>query len=94
MQTSVLPSLKQVNGQVHIMTGTFSYMFGLNAKYQSFYLEKNSPSKLPCSSACFTREVYVSFDGTNTKTPLLKQSGQPISGAADSSSLSNSSSTF
>jgi hypothetical protein len=31
--------------------------------------------------------VYVSFEGTNTNTPELKQSGHPTSGAADSSGL-------
>lgn len=36
----------------------------------------------------------VSVDGRKTKTPELKQSGQPASGAADSSSRSKSSSEF
>ena len=37
---------------------------------------------------------YVSKDGLNTKTPELKQSGQPTSDAAENSSRSNKSSTF
>lgn len=52
------------------------------------------PSKLPCSEQYSSSLVYVSRDGRNTNTPELKQSGQPGSGAADSSSLSNSSSIF
>jgi hypothetical protein len=36
--------------------------------------------------------LNVSFDGLKTKTPELKQSGHPASGAADNSSLSNKSS--
>ena len=36
----------------------------------------------------------MSLEGRRTKTPELKQSGHPASGAADNSSLSNSSSTF
>lgn len=38
--------------------------------------------------------LYVSSEGLKTKTPELKQSGQPASGAADNSSLLNNSSTF
>lgn len=52
------------------------------------------PSKLPCSEQYSSSLVYVSRDGWNTNTPELKQSGHPGSGAADSSSLSNSSSIF
>lgn len=56
--------------------------------------EKFSPSKLPFSEQNVSSFLCVSLDGLNTNTPELKQSGQPGSGAADSSSLSNSSSTF
>lgn len=52
------------------------------------------PSKLPWDMANLRSESYVSSEGRNTKTPELKQSGHPASGAADSSSLSNNSSTF
>ena len=52
------------------------------------------PSKLPLVIAKLSKDSYVSSDGLNTKTPELKQSGQPASGAADNSSLSKSSSTF
>ena len=37
---------------------------------------------------------YVLCEGTNTKTPELKQSGHPASGAAENSSRSKSSSEF
>lgn len=53
---------------------------------------QDPPSKLPCSEQYSSRLAYVSSDGRNTNTPELKQSGQPGSGAADSSSLSKSSS--
>jgi len=52
------------------------------------------PSKLPVVRANWSRDAYVAFDGRNTNTPELKQSGQPTSGAADSSSRSNNSSMF
>lgn len=52
------------------------------------------PSKLPVCLASSIRSWKVCNDGSNTNTPELKQSGQPMSGAADSSSRSNSSSTF
>ena len=52
------------------------------------------PSKLPCETAKSSSARYVSREGTKTKTPELKQSGQPASGAADSSSRSNRSSMF
>lgn len=54
----------------------------------------NIPSKLPRSAANVIKLLKVSADGLKTKTPELKQSGQPTSGAADSSSRSNSSSQF
>lgn len=53
-----------------------------------------SPSKLPVSLQNSSSFSCVSLDGLKTKTPELKQSGQPGSGAADSSSLSKSSSMF
>ena len=52
------------------------------------------PSKLPCVTAHCNKPLYVSSEGLKTKTPELKQSGHPTSGAADNSSLSNRSSTF
>lgn len=52
------------------------------------------PSKLPCPFIHWSRALYVSSDGRNTKTPELKQSGQPASGAAENSSRSNNSSIF
>lgn len=52
------------------------------------------PSKLPWRLAWSSSLVWVCRDGLKTNTPELKQSGQPGSGAADSSSLSNSSSTL
>lgn len=53
-----------------------------------------SPSKLPFSLQNVSSFSCVSLDGLKTNTPELKQSGQPGSGAADSSSLSKSSSIF
>jgi hypothetical protein len=38
--------------------------------------------------------LKVSMEGLKTKTPELKQSGQPASGAAENSSRSKSSSQF
>lgn len=55
---------------------------------------KEVPSKLPCSFIHWSRALYVSSDGRNTKTPELKQSGQPASGAAENSSRSKRSSIF
>lgn len=52
----------------------------------------HSPSKLPFSEQAVISFSYVSLEGWKTNTPELKQSGQPGSGAADSSSLSNNSS--
>ncbi len=60
----------------------------LNLK--SIYL----PSKLPNCKAKSIRDLNVSKEGLYTKTPELKQSGQPTSGAAESSSRSDSSSQF
>ena len=57
-------------------------------------LSTDPPSKLPVCLAISSKLPNVSSDGSNTNTPELKQSGQPISGAAESSSRSNSSSTF
>ena len=62
-----------------------------------FFFLKNarvSPSKLPFSLQNWSSFSCVSLDGLKTNTPELKQSGQPGSGAADSSSLSKSSSIF
>lgn len=56
------------------------------------YSLRDSPSKLPCSVQNWSSLAWVSMEGQKTNTPELKQSGQPGSGAADSSSLSNSSS--
>jgi hypothetical protein len=53
-----------------------------------------SPSKLPWRAAWRSRRPWVSNEGSKTNTPLLKQSGHPGSGAADSSARSNSSSTL
>lgn len=53
-----------------------------------------SPSKLPFSPQNASSFSCVSLDGLKTNTPELKQSGQPGSGAADSSSRSKSSSIF
>lgn len=50
------------------------------------------PSKDPSVSAILTSPLKVSADGLKTKTPELKQSGQPMSGVADNSLRSNSSS--
>lgn len=52
------------------------------------------PSKLPCCRAWVQRLAWVWREGRKTNTPELKQSGQPGSGAAESSSHSKSSSTF
>lgn len=52
------------------------------------------PSKLPvCTANCAIFSNVPKF-GRKTNTPLLKQSGQPTSGAADNSSRSNNSSQF
>lgn len=56
--------------------------------------ECHSPSKLPLSEQAVRSFPYVSLEGRKTNTPELKQSGQPGSGAAESSSLSNNSSMF
>lgn len=52
------------------------------------------PSKLPCCRAWTRRLAWVWREGRKTNTPELKQSGQPGSGAAESSSRSKSSSTL
>ena len=62
--------------------------------FRYFITNTNLPSKLPWAIAKSRRALKVVSEGTKTKTPVLKQSGQPGSGAADSSSLSNSSSQF
>lgn len=54
----------------------------------------SAPSNDPWLAAKVVIEANVCWDGVNTKTPELKQSGQPTSGAADNSSRSNSSSQF
>jgi len=57
-------------------------------------VKQHLPSKLPAVSAKAMSFPYVSALGLNTKTPELKQSGQPTSGAAENSSRSKSSSLF
>lgn len=52
------------------------------------------PSKEPFAAAKEVNEAKVCWEGLKTKTPELKQSGQPTSGAAESSSRSNNSSQF
>lgn len=52
------------------------------------------PSKLPFWTANCVNLAKVSRFGRKTKTPELKQSGQPTSGAAENSSRSKSSSQF
>lgn len=66
-----------------------SYRAGTDTKEK-----KNSPSKLPLWIAHSKIASYVALDGSNTNTPELKQSGQPMSGTAENSSLSKSSSQF
>jgi len=78
---------KRLSYSVKPSSKTFQRLLGV---YKWCHL----PSKLPKSTANCSRALYVSIDGRNTNTPELKQSGQPASGAADSSSRSNSSSTF
>lgn len=75
----------------------FSFQFKWFSRFTfqwPFEAQKVLPSKLPFSLQNSSSFSCVSLDGLKTNTPELKQSGQPGSGAADSSSRSNSSSTF
>lgn len=55
-------------------------------------VSRHLPSKLPWSVACCSKRLCVSREGWKTNTPLLKQSGQPGSGAAENSPRSKRSS--
>ena len=66
----------------------------LNFKAHQQLVHSILPSKLPVVAANSINFPYVLALGVKTKTPLLKQSGHPTSGAAENSSRSKSSSQF
>lgn len=91
MDGSFLPACSLKIGVSHFVHSNYS---SKGHSCESLTCGSELPSKLPCCRAWARRLAWVWREGWKTNTPELKQSGQPGSGAAESSSRSKSSSTF